>query len=60
MEPSRFVLDDDHVDRLPEPVVGIATRIEATDGSTQTHPSISRLIQGHLEGTAWNLVLDIS
>ena len=34
----------------PEPVVGIATRIEARDGSTQTPPLLSKLTQGHLKG----------
>ena len=41
---------EDGVDPLPEPAVGIATRIEALDGSTQTPPLLSKLIQGHLEG----------
>ena len=34
-----------------EPAVGIATRVDAKDGSTQTPPLLSRLIQGHLGGT---------
>ena len=34
-----------------ELAVGIATRVEAKDGSTQTPPLLSQLIQGHLEGT---------
>ena len=48
LKPQKICQD---LDPLPEPAVGIAARIEATDGSTQTPPLLSRLIQSHLEGT---------
>ena len=34
-----------------EPTIGVATKIDAKDGVTQTPPLLSRLIQGHLEHT---------
>ena len=34
-----------------EPTIGVATKIEASDGVTQTPPLLSRFIQGHLEQT---------
>ena len=34
-----------------QPAVGIAIQVDAKDGSTQTPPLLSRLIQGHLDGT---------
>ena len=34
-----------------EPAFGVATKVEAAEGVTQTPPLLSRLIQGHLEQT---------
>ena len=51
VETPRIAPEDGDADHHPDPAVGIATRIETVAGFGQTPPLISRLFQGHLEGT---------